>query len=310
MCSNDFGSAGQTTPLSSTTTSGFGSVSGTNNVLVESSTISPSNGIFVPPARPWPSMNSLAPSPAKTQATPMFGGSFHKSTSSNKLASSDNATKSGSLLREALTAPFTFSGLDNVSEISLKGAFGNGAINKKSPLPFGMAATQPHNKPKHPSSASQPLFPVTSFSATQTSKLQPAGEGAFSHVFDVTAQGQGGIKAKDIKGKAVDKKAKSSPTADLTTLVIRKIPEMFNKNVWIKRFYSRFGEVTKVVCIAARKSATVTFKTHVSMLHTNADDNKNNNDDDDFTASPRPFYCTCFHEEKKKCFDHNNAVYG
>ena len=49
-----------------------------------------------------------------------------------------------------------------------------------------------------------------------------------------------------------------------TALVIREIPEVLNKNAWIKRFYSRFGEVVKVVCNAHKKSATVTFKTHVS----------------------------------------------
>ena len=62
----------------------------------------------------------------------------------------------------------------------------------------------------------------------------------------------------------MEKKIRGLPTADLTALVIRDIPEMYDKNTWLRRFYSRFGEVTKVVCTAARKSATITFKTHVS----------------------------------------------
>ncbi|KAK2556434.1 Germinal-center associated nuclear protein [Acropora cervicornis] len=157
-----------------------------------------------------------------------------------------------------------FSGLGNAGEMSSKRGFGDSTINNKSPLVFGMAASQLDEKPKDPSSASQPLFPVTPFSATETSKPQAVRDGAFGRAFDVTAQGQEGSRAMDIKGKAVEKKAKSSPTADLTTLVIREIPEMFNKNTWVKRFYSRFGEVTKVTCNAARKSATVTFKTHVN----------------------------------------------
>ena len=222
-------------------------------------------------------MNSSEPSPPRTQATPMFGGSFHKSTFSNELPSSGNATKSGSLLKEALIAPLAFSGLGNAVEMSSKRGFGDGTINNKSPLPFGIAAPQLGKKPKDPLSASQPLFPVTPFSVTETSKPQLARDGAFGRVFDVTAHGQEGIRAKDIKGKAVEKKVKSSPAADLTTLVIRGIPEMFNKNMWIKRFYSRFGEVTKVTCIAARKSATVTFTTHVSILYTNNNNNNNNN---------------------------------
>ncbi|XP_074607100.1 germinal-center associated nuclear protein-like isoform X2 [Acropora palmata] len=191
------------------------------------------------------------------QSSDGFGSVF-----SSTSASSGNATKSGSLLREALIAPLAFSGLENAGEMSSKRGFGDSTINNKSPLLFGMAASQLDEKPKDPSSASQPLFPVTPFSATETSKPQAVRDGACGRAFDVTAQGQEGSRAMDIKGKAVEKKAKSSPTADLTTLVIREIPEMFNKNTWVKRFYSRFGEVTKVTCNAARKSATVTFKTH------------------------------------------------
>ena len=160
--------------------------------------------------------------------------------------------------------------------MSSKRGFGDSTINNKSPLVFGMAASQLDEKPKDPSSASQPLFPVTPFSATESSKPQAVRDVAFGRAFDVTAQGQEGSRTMDIKGKAVEKKAKSSPTADLTTLVIREIPEMFNKNTWVKRFYSRFGEVTKVTCNTARKSATVTFKTHVSMLYTNNNSYNNN----------------------------------
>ncbi|XP_031565295.1 germinal-center associated nuclear protein-like [Actinia tenebrosa] len=62
-------------------------------------------------------------------------------------------------------------------------------------------------------------------------------------------------------GKSPDEKT-GSDISGLKALVIREIPEIFNKNAWLKRFYSRFGEVMKVLCNPQKKSATVTFKTH------------------------------------------------
>lgn len=73
--------------------------------------------------------------------------------------------------------------------------------------------------------------------------------------------------AKENKEKLAEEKIRGLGTANLTALVIKDIPEMYNKNAWLRRFYSRFGEVTKVMCSAARKSATITFKTHVSMAY-------------------------------------------
>lgn len=64
-------------------------------------------------------------------------------------------------------------------------------------------------------------------------------------------------------GKSPEEKT-GSDISGLKALVIREIPEVFNKNPWLKRFYSRFGEVMKVFCNPPKKSATVTFKTHVS----------------------------------------------
>ena len=52
-----------------------------------------------------------------------------------------------------------------------------------------------------------------------------------------------------------------------TSLVIREIPDVFNKNQWLKRFYSRFGEVVKVMCYPNKKSATISFKKHVSTFN-------------------------------------------
>ena len=85
--------------------------------------------------------------------------------------------------------------------------------------------------------------------------------GSFGRAFAMATEDH---QEKENKDKVMEKKIRGLPTADLTALVIRDIPEMYNKNVWLRRFYSQFGEVTKVVCTAARKSATVTFKTHVS----------------------------------------------
>ncbi|EDO28318.1 predicted protein [Nematostella vectensis] len=59
----------------------------------------------------------------------------------------------------------------------------------------------------------------------------------------------------------------TSPTTDISALkglVIREIPEAFNKNPWLKRFYSRFGEVAKIICYPRKKSASVIFKTHAA----------------------------------------------
>lgn len=50
----------------------------------------------------------------------------------------------------------------------------------------------------------------------------------------------------------------------LKSLVIREIPPDCNKNTWLRRFYSRFGEIVKVLCNPNKNSATVTFRTHVS----------------------------------------------
>jgi hypothetical protein len=69
--------------------------------------------------------------------------------------------------------------------------------------------------------------------------------------------------------KSPEEKARMADISMLKVLVIREIPEPFNKNAWLKRFYSRFGEVVKVLCNPPKKSATITFKTHVSLLDIN-----------------------------------------
>ncbi|XP_044181542.1 uncharacterized protein LOC122962474 isoform X2 [Acropora millepora] len=138
------------------------------------------------------------------QSSDGFGSVF-----SSTSASSGNATKSGSLLKQALITPLAFSGLGNAGEMSSKRGFDDSTINNKSPLVFGMAASQLDEKPKDPSSASQPLFPVARFSATETSKPQAVRDVAFGRAFDVTAQGQKGSRTMDIKGKAVERKRKA-----------------------------------------------------------------------------------------------------
>lgn len=56
---------------------------------------------------------------------------------------------------------------------------------------------------------------------------------------------------------------KSLLIVDFIVLVIREVFEMFNINVWFKRFYLRFGEVMKVICNVAKKSVIVVFKKYV-----------------------------------------------
>ena len=72
--------------------------------------------------------------------------------------------------------------------------------------------------------------------------------------------------AKENKETVAEEKVRGLDTSNLTAMVIKNIPDAYNKNAWLKRFYSRFGEVTKVLCSAAKSSASVVFKTHVSKV--------------------------------------------
>ena len=138
----------------------------------------------------------------------------------------------------------------------------------KSSFTFGTGPLPHEGNSSASSSVSKPLFPIipqtaSAFSTAQTSKPESGTAVSFGRAF---ATATGGQQEKENKETVMEKKIRGLPTADLTALVIRDIPEMYNKNAWLRRFYSRFGEVTKVVCTAGRKSATITFKTHVSTV--------------------------------------------
>lgn len=253
---------------------GFGSnTSGT--ATIQSSLPSAPVNIFTPP-QSGSQMSSS--SFLKSQAPiPPFGSGFHKSTTSTDLVSSAAASGTASLfkfgdsLKQPSSASLTFSGFSGLSssntwtEVSSSDIFGEASGSAKS-LTFGKAG-QPHEgKSIDSASVSKPLFPTMSqprsvLNTSQTSKPQSGAVGIFGHAF---ATATGGIQAKENKEAVIEEKIKGSATANLTALVIKDIPEMYNKNAWLRRFYSRFGEVTKVVCNAAKKSATITFKTHVS----------------------------------------------
>lgn len=115
------------------------------------------------------------------------------------------------------------------------------------------------------SSDSIPLFPVTTQSTSKAFGVANTNKpktGLFGRAFTAATRQP---LAKEKQEQVADDKMGGVDISNLTALVIKDIPESYNKNAWLKRFYSRFGEVTKVLCSTAKKSATVTFKTHVSI---------------------------------------------
>ena len=218
-----------------------------------------------------------APSFGISQAsTPVFSSGFHRSNASKDLVSSSSATSSsspfklGDSTKQPSSAALTFGSFSNLGSspgTSRESSSGGAASDMRSGSSFSFGTEPlPHErKSSAASSVSKPLFPIMQSSSTfSTAKMNNPGSetaGIFGRAF---ATATGDHQEKENKDKVVEKKIRGLPTADLTALVIRDIPEMYNKNAWLRRFYSRFGEVTKVVCTAARKSATITFKTHVS----------------------------------------------
>ena len=111
---------------------------------------------------------------------------------------------------------------------------------------------------KMPPTFPSPLFPVTSFSPSQSNNNPPNKADVMFGKPSLVSTSEAARKSpeeKDFVGRA---------NASSTALVIREIPDALNKNAWLRRFYSRFGQVSKVICNASKKSATVTFNTHVS----------------------------------------------
>ena len=201
--------------------------------------------------------------------------------SNNSLAlDSSSANTSSSILsnlvasvKEPSSGNLTFSGFKNLgpsssAEVSSSSVFGtkSGSETVKSsdstPLTFGALAA-PSLQVKS-TAVSKPLFAVASPAKSNTfgvaATVQPQ-----TRIFGQSLNaGKGQQLAKE---KVTEDKLQTVDISLLKTLVIRDIPESYNKNAWLKRFYSQFGVVSKVLCTAVKRSATVTFTTHVSMWY-------------------------------------------
>ena len=204
--------------------------------------------------------------------------------SNNSLAlDSSSANTSSSILsnlvasvKEPSSGNLTFSGFKNLgpsssAEVSSSSVFGTKSgsetvkISDSTSLTFGALAA-PSLQVKS-TAVSKPLFAVASpaksntFGVAATVKPQ-------TRIFGQSLNaGKGQQLAKENKEKVTEDKLQTVDISLLKTLVIRDIPESYNKNAWLKRFYSQFGVVSKVLCTAVKRSATVTFTTHVSMWY-------------------------------------------
>ena len=229
------------------------------------------------------SSSIFAAGPPQT-STPVFGTVFNKNAALTSMAVSLASTSSSSNLFNLSAAatqpsstslPFgSFSNLGSSvsTKVSSSSSFGdtnrsettgNSAVT---PLTFG-ALPRPSFEVQ--SSDSKPLFPIVSqstssmFGTGNANKPHTGTTGSFGRAFAVATAGR---MAKENKETVAEEKIRGLDTSNLTALVIKNIPDTYNKNAWVKRFYSRFGEVTKVLCSAAKNSASVVFKTHVSKV--------------------------------------------
>lgn len=270
-----------TTAVIPSTNSVFGSGFGTNeskaDVSVSSASSSMPVNIFAAGSQ---TTSFIQPSQA---STPVFGSTFNNNAALTSLDASAASTSSSILfnlstaVKQPPSSSLTFGSFSNLgssasTEVSSSSSFGsaNGSgttgNNAGTPLTFG-ALPRPSFEVK--SSGSKPLFPITSqstssvFGVGNANKPQTGATGIFGRAFAAAAAGH---KAKENKEKVAEEKIRGLDTSNLTALVIKDIPDAYNKNAWLKRFYSRFGEVTKVLCSAAKKSASVAFKTHVSQV--------------------------------------------
>lgn len=274
---NPFLSEETSTAIMPSSSNVFGSDFGKTESKTDASLSSTSSGnIFAT----GPSMSSSLFAPSQPPK-PMFGSGFNSSVASSSPNTTATRTTSSILFnlmagaKQPTSSGLTFGGFSNVKssagpEVSSSNMFGKASGSggtgniATAPLTFGMAKPSFDVK----SSDSKPLFPVTSqstsdaFGVPDMNKRQTGATGIFGRAFAAVT---GGYKAKENKEKVAEEKIRVSETSTLTALVIKDIPEAYNKNAWLKRFYSRFGEVTKVVCSTAKKSATVAFKTHVSI---------------------------------------------
>lgn len=260
------------TSIISTASSGFATGFGMSQTNADAFATSSGN-VFVQSSQPAASLFGQSQT-----SNPVSSSGFQ---SNNSLAlDSSSANTSSSILsnlvasvKEPSSGNLTFSGFKNLgpsssAEVSSSSVFGtkSGSETVKSsdstPLTFGALAA-PSLQVKS-TAVSKPLFAVASpaksntFGVAATVKPQ-------TRIFGQSLNaGKGQQLAKE---KVTEDKLQTVDISLLKTLVIRDIPESYNKNAWLKRFYSQFGVVSKVLCTAVKRSATVTFTTHVSMWY-------------------------------------------
>ena len=226
----------------------------------------------------------LAPSSLSSLITsqplnPIFGPDFNKNTFSTSVPSSSGVSNArfhfevgDGLVTEPSSTNLTFGSFSNRDTFTSSSGSSNSLMSSQgfadtsemktttTSLAFGV-----EGKTSDSSAVAKPLFPtVSSSSSTLNAAKADKGKSGARLFVRSFAFAKEGLQQNEYKEKSVVKTTGLGSTANLTSLVIKDIPEMYNKNTWLKKFYSRFGEVIKVVCSAARQSATVTFKAHVS----------------------------------------------
>ena len=262
------------TSIISTASSGFATGFGMSQTNADAFAISSGN-VFVQSSQPASSLFGQSQT-----SNPVSSSGFQ---SNNSLAlGSSSANTSSSILSNLVasvkepSSNLTFSGFKNLgpsssAEVSSSSVFGTKSgsetvkISDSTSLTFGALAA-PSLQVKS-TAVSKPLFAVASpaksntFGVAATVKPQTR---IFGQSFNA---GKGQQLAKENKEKVTEDKLQTVDISLLKTLVIRDIPESYNKNAWLKRFYSQFGVVSKVLCSAVKRNATVTFTTHVSMWY-------------------------------------------
>lgn len=260
------------TSIISTASSGFATGFGMSQTNADAFATSSGN-VFVQRSQPASSLFGQSQT-----SNPVSSSGFQ---SNNSLAlDSSSANTSSSILsnlvasvKEPSSGNLTFSGFKNLgpsssAEVSSSSVFGTKSgsetvkISDSTSLTFGALAA-PSLQVKS-TAVSKPLFAVASPAKSNTfgvaATVQPQ-----TRIFGQSLNaGKGQQLAKE---KVTEDKLQTVDISLLKTLVIRDIPESYNKNAWLKRFYSQFGVVSKVLCTAVKRSATVTFTTHVSMWY-------------------------------------------
>ncbi|KAJ7362191.1 hypothetical protein OS493_013288 [Desmophyllum pertusum] len=194
-----------------------------------------------------------------SSASGVFGSGFGKTETKTDVTVSSASQSSNAPVNIFATGPHTSSSLLAPPSQGSNPVFGSGFNN--SVASTSLASSSSSILFKLAAAVKQPPSNSLTFGGFSNVGPSPSTEVSSSNTF-VLQQQQEAIRQKKNKEKVAEEKIRGLGTSTLTALVIKDIPDAYNKNAWLKRFYSRFGEVIKVLCSVARKSATVTFKTH------------------------------------------------